>query len=89
VSQPTDSLTSRERQIVRLVAGGLPNKDVGRRLDLSEGTVKVHLHNIYRKLGVNNRTALSAMAITQREDVERSEASPRENCGYRLLTATA
>ena len=47
-----NSLTSRELEIVRtLASGGLSNKDVGRRLNLSEGTVKVHLHNIYSKLG--------------------------------------
>ena len=48
-------LTSREREIVlTLASGGLSNKDVGRRLNLSEGTVKVHLHNIYQKLGVKH-----------------------------------
>jgi two-component system, NarL family, nitrate/nitrite response regulator NarL len=67
-----ESLTNRERQIVLMVAGGLSNKDVGRRLDLSEGTVKVHLHNVYGKLGVNNRTALAAMAITHPEDLQHS-----------------
>ena len=58
-----DSLTSREREIVlTLLTGGLSNKYVGRKLNLSEGTVKVHLHNIYQKLGVKNRTALVALA---------------------------
>ena len=58
-----DSLTSRELQIVQaLVAGGLSNKGIGRQLNLSEGTVKVHLHNIFAKLDVSNRTALVAMA---------------------------
>jgi two-component system nitrate/nitrite response regulator NarL len=47
-----NSLTSREREIVLALAEGLSNKDVGRRLNLSEGTVKVHLHNIYSKLEV-------------------------------------
>jgi two-component system nitrate/nitrite response regulator NarL len=61
-----DLLTSREREIVRaLASGGLSNKDVGRKLNLSEGTVKVHLHNIYTKLGVKTRTALVALAYTQ------------------------
>jgi DNA-binding NarL/FixJ family response regulator len=60
-----NSLTSREREIVlALLAEGLSNKDVGRKLKLSEGTVKVHLHNIYQKLGVKNRTALAALAYT-------------------------
>jgi len=64
-----ESLTKRELQIVAMVSDGLSNKAVGRRLDLSEGTVKVHLHNIYRKLSVNNRTALTAMAVASREDL--------------------
>ena len=61
-----NSLTSRERVIVFLLAsGGLSNKDVGRRLNLSEGTVKVHLHNIFQKLGVKTRTALVVLAHTE------------------------
>jgi len=65
-----ESLTKREQQIVMMVSDGRSNKDVGRRLDLSEGTVKVHLHNIYRKLSVSNRTALTAMAVASREDLQ-------------------
>ncbi len=47
-----DSLTTRERT----------NKEIARRLRLTEGTVKVHLHNIYQKLGISNRTALAVLA---------------------------
>jgi two-component system, NarL family, nitrate/nitrite response regulator NarL len=43
-------LTERERQIVRLVSEGLSNKEIGRRLNIANGTIKVHLHNIYQKL---------------------------------------
>jgi len=65
-----NSLTSREQEIVRILAsGGLSNKDVGRRLNLSEGTVKVHLHNIYGKLGVKNRTALVVLAHAEHASV--------------------
>jgi two-component system, NarL family, nitrate/nitrite response regulator NarL len=60
-----NSLTSREREVVSALAEGLSNKNVGRRLNLSEGTVKVHLHNIYSKLGVKNRTALVVLAHTE------------------------
>jgi DNA-binding NarL/FixJ family response regulator len=63
----THLLTTRERQIILLVAEGLSNKAVGRRLDLSEGTVKIHLHNVYQKLQVNNRTSLAALAIAYRD----------------------
>ena len=51
-------LTSREIEIVRLVARGLPNKAIAKKLYLSEGTVKVHLHNVYDKLELDSRLAL-------------------------------
>ena len=59
-------LTERECQIVKLVSAGLPNKEVGRQLNLTAGTVKVHLHNIFSKLAINNRTALTALAVSDR-----------------------
>jgi DNA-binding CsgD family transcriptional regulator len=57
-------LTARELEVVRLVSSGLPNKVVARRLGLREGTVKIHLHNIYTKLNVPNRTALTLICLT-------------------------
>jgi two-component system nitrate/nitrite response regulator NarL len=60
-----NSMTRREREVVLALAEGLSNKCVGRRLNISEGTVKVHLHNIYGKLGVKNRTALVVLAHTE------------------------
>jgi ATP/maltotriose-dependent transcriptional regulator MalT len=48
--------TERELQILRLLADGLSNGEVAGRLVLTEGTVKWHLHNLYAKLGVRNRT---------------------------------
>lgn len=59
-------LTEREREIMRLVSEGLPNKAIARRLSISQGTIKVHLHNIYQKLEINNRTVLAALVISQR-----------------------
>ena len=65
-----NSLTSREQEIVRILAsGGLSNRDVGQRLNLTEGTVKVHLHNIYQKLGVKTRTALVVLAYAEHASV--------------------
>jgi two-component system, NarL family, nitrate/nitrite response regulator NarL len=58
-------LTERERQIMRLVSGGLSNKEIGRRLNITDGTIKVHLHNIFQKLEISNRTVLAALAISQ------------------------
>lgn len=51
-------LTKREQEIVALVCVGLANKVIARRLGISEGTVKSHLNQIYRKLGVQGRTEL-------------------------------
>ena len=57
-------LTDRERQIMRLVSAGLSNKAVGRRLNIADGTIKQHLHHIYQKLAIDNRTVLAALAIS-------------------------
>jgi DNA-binding NarL/FixJ family response regulator len=54
-------LTEREREIARLVCMGLSNKEVGRQLSLAEGTIKVHMHHIYQKLAIQNRTSLAAL----------------------------
>jgi two-component system nitrate/nitrite response regulator NarL len=55
------AITQRESQIMDLVSEGLSNKEIGRRLSLSEGTIKVHLHHIYQKLAIKNRTILAAV----------------------------
>lgn len=55
---PGGSLTPREVEIVKMVAQGLRNKVIAERLTISEGTVKVHLHNIYEKFGVDGRLEL-------------------------------
>jgi len=53
-----ETLTPREMEIVRMVAQGLRNKAIAEQLCISEGTVKVHLHNVYEKLGVEGRLEL-------------------------------
>lgn len=55
-------LTPRELEIVRMVAKGLRNKEIGRQLAITEGTVKIHLHNIYQKLEVDSRIGLTLYA---------------------------
>jgi two-component system nitrate/nitrite response regulator NarP len=62
------SLTPRENAIARLIAKGMRNKEVASELELTEGTVKVWLHRIYEKLGVNNRTELALMVREQNAD---------------------
>ena len=55
-------LTPREIEIVRMVARGLRNRAVAEQLTITEGTVKIHLHNIYQKLGVDGRLELAVYA---------------------------
>lgn len=52
---PLELLTERERQVLALVAEGLPNKQIGRRLEISEKTVKAHLTSAFRAIGVDDR----------------------------------
>jgi two-component system nitrate/nitrite response regulator NarL len=52
-------LTSREGEVAGFVAAGMRNKEIADRAGISEGTVKMHLHNIYEKLGIGTRTELA------------------------------
>lgn len=60
-----DALTAREAEVLRLVADGLTNAAIGRRLFISEATVKTHLLRSYAKLGVDDRTAAVTTAIAR------------------------
>lgn len=59
-------LTPREIEMVGMVARGLRNKEMSERLAITEGTVKIHLHHIYRKLKVENRVELILYAQSKR-----------------------
>jgi DNA-binding NarL/FixJ family response regulator len=64
MSEPdTKMLTSREREIVRLVALGFRNTEIGHRLSISEATVKTHINNVFHKLDARDRVALTLYAI--------------------------
>ena len=56
------SLTPRERELIELVRQGLRNRDIAAKLGVTEGTVKVYLHAIFDKVGVDNRTELAMRA---------------------------
>jgi len=64
--QVREVLTPREIEIVRMVASGLGNREVGEKLFISEGTVKTHLHTIYEKLGIRSRVQLANYAQEKR-----------------------
>ncbi|HET6706657.1 response regulator transcription factor [Amycolatopsis sp.] len=60
---PLEPLTARERQVLTLVADGLTNRQIGRRLNISETTVKTHLVRTFTKLRVDDRTAAVTTAL--------------------------
>jgi DNA-binding NarL/FixJ family response regulator len=73
-----EGLTERELEILRLVGKGLTNKEIGRKLFISDRTVQAHLSNIFSKLGVGSRTEAAMYAVrrgwvTDYEKLERDE----------------
>ena len=64
--QGLPGLSVREQQITHLACDGLSNKAIAHQLGLSEGTIKIHLHYIYRKLRIDGRHALVALALSRR-----------------------
>jgi DNA-binding NarL/FixJ family response regulator len=65
-STPGPVLTVREREVLGLVCDGLSNKQIARQLGIAEHTVKIHLGNAFRRIGVNDRT--SAALWLQRQN---------------------
>jgi DNA-binding NarL/FixJ family response regulator len=61
-TDPAAALSVRERQVLKLVCKGLANKQIGRELGISEHTVKVHLGNVFRQIGVGDRTSAALWA---------------------------
>jgi DNA-binding NarL/FixJ family response regulator len=57
-------LTSRKMDIIRLVARGLANKEIARRLSISERTVEAHLEQVRNQLGLHNRAQIAAWAVS-------------------------
>ncbi|GGK69140.1 response regulator transcription factor [Ornithinimicrobium pekingense] len=66
-AEPHD-LTVRQRAILQLVALGMPNRTVGRRLGISEGTVRKHLENAYERIGAQSRTE-AVLWLREHQDV--------------------
>ena len=65
VGPGTDALTARELQVLQLVAQGLPNKGIARRLGISENTAKFHVASLSGKLGASSRTEAVTLAARQ------------------------
>jgi len=63
-----EALTERERQILQLIAGGKSNKHIARQLGISDGTVKVHVKNLLRKLHLRSRLEAAVWALNHRSE---------------------
>jgi len=62
-ASPVIGLTPRETHVVALIAAGVPNKEIARRLELSMNTVKSHIRTAYRSMGVGSRTQAVLWAV--------------------------
>jgi len=60
--KPSEDLSPREREVLRLVAAGRPNKLIARELGISEKTVKAHLTSLFQRIGVTDRTQAALWA---------------------------
>jgi DNA-binding NarL/FixJ family response regulator len=60
-----DSLTAREREVLTLIAGGATNRQIARRLDVTERTARTHVSNILGKLGLTSRTQAALWAVRE------------------------
>jgi DNA-binding NarL/FixJ family response regulator len=61
-----NQLTTREYEVAALAATGLPTKEIAYRLGITYGTVKLHLHSIYAKLGIGSRVKLALTWMNQK-----------------------
>jgi two-component system nitrate/nitrite response regulator NarL len=65
IASLSELLTPREWLMATLVARGLRNREIGEQMTIGEGTVKVYLHAIYQKLGIDNRTELALLVVRE------------------------
>ena len=77
INEPQPQLSEREQAILRLVATGLSNQQIANQLGISVNTVKVHLRNVFGKIGAASRTEATLYAVrTGLVEVERAHALP-------------
>ncbi len=68
------ALTDREREILALIAAGMSNKKIAQELDISDGTVKVHVKNLLRKLNLRSRLEAAVWALARHEDLPQRDS---------------
>jgi two-component system nitrate/nitrite response regulator NarL len=69
IAEPFSELSNRQQQVITLLCNGLCNREIAEKLGLTEGTIKIHLHEIFEKLGVRSRIELM-IALADREHNE-------------------
>lgn len=72
-------LSYRQKQILAMAADGLPNKEIAARLGIAEGTVKAHMHAIFKVLGVSNRTQAVIRYGAASQDISPDQMMPSNN----------
>jgi DNA-binding CsgD family transcriptional regulator/tetratricopeptide (TPR) repeat protein len=75
---PLISLSRREREVYDLLCEGLSNAEIGRQLFITPGTVKVHVHHVFDKLGIRSRTALALNSARERYAAPADTSSPED-----------
>ncbi|MGV7034255.1 LuxR C-terminal-related transcriptional regulator [Methylobacterium symbioticum] len=83
--QEIDKLTPRQREVLALIAEGLPNKEIARRLNISEATTKIHAGALMRVLGVKNRTEAALLVQSLCVKLEEGEAAFERGGRYALI----
>lgn len=76
-TQPVDSLTTREHEVLKLVSKGITNREIAERLYVSESTVRSHVHNILSKLHLTNRVQAAAFALADQMPIQPRLSGPR------------
>jgi two-component system, NarL family, response regulator LiaR len=69
-ADPLEPLSPREREVLKLIAGGQSNRQIARNLEIGEQTVKTHVHSILTKLGLQDRVQAAIFALRHRADRE-------------------
>ena len=71
VAEPFAELSQREQQVTTLVCDGLSNKEIARKLGVTEGTIKIHLHSIFVRLDVRSRIELMTALADRSQSKQR------------------
>jgi DNA-binding CsgD family transcriptional regulator len=72
-------ISEREKQVLRLIADGLTNKEISCSLSISESTVENHIHHVYKKLKISNRAQAVAYVLRSRNFLQNNGMENKGN----------